>query len=642
MRVIKCKLRSVTRTPEVAEQLEQLARQCHLIVTETYLFIRLFVLDCLARNVSIPIFSEEWIACAMGILCRQQHASTKPPTRLVEERAQLREFFEKTYATLRPQGQELYSVQYFSQLQVYLATQMATAYANNIQVHFVKRLMGFVNRTVSPYEIDDVGTAKKDRVQLKQALLNNDASKLPTRYMKWWNTHRAKILPDTWPDGKPLAYDVKVRPLEYLQFSLHQNAILEEYLPAEEARLFQPLPIRTSNVPCYITIDTFMLVKMFVGDVGLSISMDGVPTVVKKSKLIVKIAHFQSHVWNAFFCTERHCLFGKGKYQFGYLIQTDGVGVSILQRHVDYPKTLKRPPPTLASSVENKYGFLTLNELDDVACNRYSKRNVVGVDPGKRNLVFMVDEANQTLRYTAPQRSKESKSVCNRVIMERERKRHDIKERESVLSTHNARTMEVGRFAEFVKVKLSAIQDTLPFYHDPKWRNMKLRHLLRTKSSEDTFVSRMRRTFGAPQDVLVAYGNWSPGNHHLAHSPPTASIGLCRLIARTFPAIVMVDEFRSSKLCNYCHQPLQHLCTSVEGKDKKHHRLQVCTECPKQLVSGKPSTLATSILQTRRVVHSRDVNSAINIRNLARSWIIHLRRPLPFTRNNFSTTSPLG
>jgi hypothetical protein len=44
----------------------------------------------------------------------------------------------------------------------YLAKQMLTAYHNNIKEHFVKRLFGFVNKTVSEYETNMQDVKKKE------------------------------------------------------------------------------------------------------------------------------------------------------------------------------------------------------------------------------------------------------------------------------------------------------------------------------------------------------------------------------------------------------------------------------------------------------------------------------------------------
>ena len=50
-------------------------------------------------------------------------------------------------------------------------------------------------------------------------------------------------------------------------------------------------------------------------------------------------------------------------------------------------------------------------------------RTIIGCDPGKRSLVYMMDNKGNKLQYTAPQRKRESKTKCNQRILLYERKK---------------------------------------------------------------------------------------------------------------------------------------------------------------------------------------------------------------------------
>ena len=60
---------------------------------------------------------------------------------------------------------------------------------------------------------------------------------------------------------KNIGYDLEANPDKYIPCTIYMNSLLEERNPP--CKLFQPLSIRTTNVPCHITLDTACLVELF-------------------------------------------------------------------------------------------------------------------------------------------------------------------------------------------------------------------------------------------------------------------------------------------------------------------------------------------------------------------------------------------
>jgi hypothetical protein len=105
--------------------------------------------------------------------------------------------------------------------------------------------------------------------------------------------------------------------------------------------------------------------------------------------------------------------------------------------------------------------------------------------------------------------------------------------------------------------------------------------------------------------------NWSKDTQ-MKHFMPTMNQGLRKQIHKRFDTIT-INEFNTSKLCCDCSQELTHY------KDKKNtevYRLFCCVSCPNKKI----------------VFRTRDVNSAVNIRKLTRSWIETQTRPSAFSR----------
>ena len=227
----------------------------------------------------------------------------------------------------------------------------------------------------------------------------------------------------------------------------------------------------------------------------------------------------------------------------------------------------------------------------------------MGVDPGKFNIVYM-SHGEHKLRYTANQRRNETMTRRNQRILLTLKTRQYIIKRETALSDHNSKTVDVDAFKEYVLAKNRLNEELREFYGMKVHRKMKWRHFVYTQRSEDRFLGRMRRLYG--DNPLVAYGNWSRTTQ-MRHFVPTKGIGMRRLISRHFET-VLIDEFRTSKLCCNCEKELSHAKVKQKGSKKKLFRCLVCEECERSE-------------SKKRVFLTRDLNSALNMRRLAGDWI---------------------
>ena len=176
--------------------------------------------------------------------------------------------------------------------------------------------------------------------------------------------------------------------------------------------------------------------------------------------------------------------------------------------------------------------------------------------------------------------------------------------------------MDVERFKDYLRQKNQVNVQLRSFYHRDVYRKMKWRQYVYGQKSEDKFLNRMASTFGS--DAVIAYGDWSRSTQ-MRHFVPTKGVGMRKLIARRF-LTVSVNEFRTSKLCCKCHGPLQHLRVGSDAtKKKKVFRCLICPGCD-------------SSESKRPTFWTRDLNSALNIRQLALKWMNERTRPAAFCR----------
>jgi hypothetical protein len=595
---VKCSLKSILRDNQTYQpKINDIVFRCNDIVIEAYQFIRMYCLYRYNNNKSLPEIDYKFILyCIKATGTRDNRGKKAENVHLQKE---LDDFYSKEFQSLLVHT-EKHDLKNFTFLLPYLATQMHTAINNNLKEHFITRLLRFINKTTSKYE-DKLTKEeiKKERRLLKDALFANNMTTSPERYDEWIKTHRDLIIPQEWNISLP--YDVKVFPSKYLSFSFYMNAVLEQY----EYKLFQPLSLRNSIIPHYVTLDTASLINLF-GEKGT------------KGKLLKHIKDNQQNIWNTYFNLDKP-IFRKKNYHFNYTFQTDGIAVSLLFVHKQYNG--RKSCPDCLTTDDCHYNYV--EDLSDDQLDKLKEMNIVGADPGKFNLIYMADGNGKKLRYTAFQRRTESMAKRNQRIMNNEKIKNDVISKETILSVQNSKTVNYDKFKEYLKQKNKLNDDLKSFYQNELFRKMKWRQFVYTQKSEDRFLNNIADTFG--EYTCIAYGDWSRATQ-MKHFIPTKGIGLRKLIAKRFKTI-SINEFRTSKLCCKCHEELCHMKVQKGDQNKKVFRCLICKGC--ESLESKQTTFVT-----------RDLNSALNIRQLALDWMNERKRPLVFQRTTGLTITP--
>ena len=145
--------------------------------------------------------------------------------------------------------------------------------------------------------------------------------------------------------------------------------------------------------------------------------------------------------------------------------------------------------------VEEK-DYPQLVSLDEDHLNELKTRKIIGCDPGKRSLVYMVDEEGNKLQYTAPQKRIESKAKRNAYVLGIEKRRSGIIERETLLSSYNGKTSNYTKFRSYLVAKTRMNNETMEFYQKEVWRKMKFRSYSYGKKTIDVFLNKIKETFG--------------------------------------------------------------------------------------------------------------------------------------------------
>ncbi len=104
---------------------------------------------------------------------------------------------------------------------------------------------------------------------------------------------------------------------------------------------------------------------------------------------------------------------------------------------------------------------------------------------------------------------------------------------------------------EYLKSKSECDCSTKRFYLQKRWRNWRFRLYCKRKSNNDKLMNSVEKVYG--KDCIIFYGGWSAAES-LRGCAPSPTSSLRKLFESGW---LIVDEFRTSSICNVCHYKLE-------------------------------------------------------------------------------------
>lgn len=622
--VIKCPLNKILtgkngekdfRTTTI---IEDVVMRTHKIVINTYQFIKLYLIHLIDTRQKFPSIDNEFVMTCMRVITLKQKTKESKDKLLKDE---LTMFYDNLYKPFNPEKVDGYCL---DQVLAFEATKIVTSIENMLESEYIKKINQLVNNrfnirniTKKIKESSLTAQEKKSLIfelrsearKFKNDLLNveNDSRESDQQYHQEILEFKQCFLPHKSEFDKNFVwYDIKSHTMDYLRHFL----ILNKWFELNNYKNFNSFPLRSSIRPSYITIDTAALINLFVPAIPRGHKRK--PGEVTKTDMNQNVENYK-HMWSTFFNTNNRC-FQKKDYSFHHQIQTDGVGVSII---LSKPKLIKQETEQIKKK-EFEY-------LDNV--NVSTDKKIVGIDPGKSDLIYCIDENRTTFRYTANQRRFESGSKKYTFYMNRDKRTQiidgkTVKQHETELTQFCQKTCDLKKFQEFILNKTKINSKLFSFYQESKTRKFKLNRYFNTQKSESNMVNNFRQKFGPPSQTIIAFGDYTQGQHQMRGLEPTKDIGMRRLFRKHGYPVYLIDEDLTSKLC---------------------HRCKCVNENFKYEISHKPKYLGQ-----RRQVHglirctngncgikwNRDYNASLNILEIAKSLVNGRGRPKAFVRNS--------
>lgn len=642
------------------------------VVTHGLRFLKLYYIHTVDAREVPPLIDSTFVTnCFRAVMGTDAHRSFKHGA----SRQALVDFFRTHYRPLIPDTDPILSASSTSranpynnltQILGYEAKKAVTQCETNVAQHFADHVDAFLRavfnakaereRMKAEKDTDGVAALNKVLREQKAAVLARATADLHALVQP----HFAHIMPPVLvkptavDDGgktakktkkktkkkdedKPLLYDLKARPNAYLRCMVYMGKFVE----SRGASLLSVFPQRTSGIPHYIRLDTSSIIEHLV-DTQRHFPLLSTPlSMTNKLQLRNCLGEYANEVWALFFKTHTSCFRRSDRYVFANMIETDGVGVSILLRRADVVKTRYG---TTSAKGKKKGGDSQDVYIDDVAAvdladiAQVDGLRVVGVDPGKNAIITAVSCAandfdaatkatTKIFSYTAVRRRKDLKVTKNRRRVRNLRAAsvvadgRSVQEVESDLSKHNARTLDFTRCKAYIADKNRADVLLQAFYHEPCFRLGKFHTHTNRCRSEARMLADFERVHGPPSTTVVAFGDFEQKDH-MKHKPPTMGVGTRRLFRRGGYRVYLVDEHRTSVKCFKC----------ADADAVNENFLYV--QDPRRFKQPHPPLLpatrkchAVLRCQTCTTVWNRDVCGALNIGRIAAARVRGTARP---------------
>jgi hypothetical protein len=590
-------------------------------------FLKLYLLDYYETNSqTLPVISKELINNSMKVVCGEKTEKRGKPANkdTIEMKDTLTIFYNQHYLPLTQNDPIDYAG--LNTTLDYLKEDVITMYENNIQLHYVEYVERFVNvvwkKKMIVDKIRKLGKTQKEREtrvinlcselrKIKKDLLNVDGKPYQSshHYHKWIAEQKQFILPSrTKFEKNSVMYDLKCKTMEYFPCMIRMMKQVE----CDGESVNNVFPLRSELAPKYIRLDTTTLVNLLLRKEHGSKGFFKTKGELKKN---------EDKIWKFFFRTERK-MFRKTGFSFHHMVSTDGIGLSILFLREDL---VGKKLPMMKKGISKE---LYVDELDDYTELRDKK--IVGIDPGKDDLIYCVDGATKdanVFRYSQDQRRKETKmKKYNNIILAMKTKLINGKtiiEYETELSHFNRKSLQITKYKEYLYEKNRINNILFGFYRKELFRKLKFGKYINVKRNEQKMLRNFKEMYGNPNEVIICIGDWEQ-KKQMKFKEPTLGKGIRTLFRKNNYKVFLVDEFRTSCRCSKCDGGV---CEKFMVR--KNPRPKRNTEYTNTVINYDDKRLVHGLLRCKSGCGSwnRDRNGSSNIYKIAENAVNNTDRP---------------
>jgi hypothetical protein len=646
MKTNKDNINNIIKDKTILPIINDLVNRTNKIVIRSYQFIKLYCVFCYDNHIPFPLIDKDFICDVFKVVTiRKCNAGGYTDKNMPDRLRLLYNFYNNYYSSTLVDNDFIYYDK-LPYILAYEAIDMTTNINNNIQEHFIDHLNKYVNLIFKVKEKSaEITKINKDKVvrkelhnqlydeinKVKKDLISFDEPKSAHEYHLWIREQRNLLYPNkTKFDNDNIYYDLKSNTQDYLvsmfylsrQFEVMNDEIIRNNEMSDtkkkQIRLFNVLPLRTNIVGKNICIDTCGIIQNFMGE---NYDCKLLANYKKENK------YFE--LWNRFFkLNKRTFKKGKTKYVFNYMIRTDGVSCcALFIRLGENGKPLPKTRENKQCCEEVNTDYIEKTEITD----ELRKMKVVCIDPNMSDLIYCGSKYEngklQTFRYTQNQRRLETRmkkysKIRDKVSKETVIEEKTIKEIETELNECNSKTTNYEKFKEYCIEKNKINSKLYSHYQQNFYKKFKLNRFTNSQKSEQKMIKNFSNKFGKSENTIVIMGDYDKGSYHMKGVEPVICKKFRRIFKNAGYKTFLVNEYKTSMLCNCCHNELETFKERPSKKPKRKGETEIChglLRCQ----SVKPKC---------EIIHNRDKNAVQNMLAIVSSVFDIGERPAVFCR----------
>ena len=434
---------------------------------------------------------------------------------------------------------------------------------------------------------------------LKSDFINMTSERDP-KYNEWFEEYRYKVVPfiSTSYTKDHLCY-IKSHPQEYIACMKRMSGLIIEM----GYNSFQFFPLRTNVTPKYIPLDTKSLTELLMNDDTPKNDYYG-----DKEKYKNKIWYSIFNMNDKTFKKNPKCN-SKYEFDYRILTDGKTVSIQFIhESFIDDNNLKKSNLKTGRSKARTQYKNLKRDEIDELKKERQNKKDnynekqaeksheqkekfkelnanekeevikkikekkiiefpyleeltdeqieklkelqllgkLLYVDPGKKNIIYIVNDNGAYFRYSNAERIFETKRLEYQTKIQKYKDTNGISKMEHELIGLSSKSCNLEDYKQYVMKKNEINIKLIEDYRADIFRKYKWYSFINKKRSEDNLINKIEKVYG--KGCVMIYGDWSMGKQMRGLiSTPGKSIK--RKLATRFP-ILSIDEHKTSKV-NY-------------------------------------------------------------------------------------------
>jgi len=414
------------------------------------------------------------------------------------------------------------------------AKSLQTCFKNNISVHMYQRLRRFFKTRYKEKSNNEI-------FQILEHIFENNDEEKPIEVKEF----RTKF------EIQELNFkEVENKWWKFIPFMIR----LQKHFIAEKVKSFKVVPLFTfGRKHLLYTRDALYEILASLG--------------IKTSKNNSGDSAENMSLWNRYFNLEKHLSISKN-ISFGGSITTNGIDTSIHLRRPNHKPKANGDQEKLKTDFKNGV---------------YSE--MCGIDPGLRYMVGMV-----SLHQDGTHTNKLVSNTKFRHGTGEFRRRRKLRNMTKEAKEFNLQSVDFSSknedFIEFTKFQLKYFIKMQKLYARRQVAKLKWEKTMQVRSAVDKLADDIINSKNHEGKTLIAFGNGQTGPCIKGYTRVPQK-GLLEALKRKKDkcTVVMVDEFRTTKLCSKCFK----VCIT----SKSPHRFEVCPHC--------------------KLTWNRDINGANNI-----------------------------